>query len=167
MARLFFDSSQGFGAVPRQCLGNSLGRRRQKKQAHLFQIVHVEATAKALPEILSKAPQQLLPARRARLPALFKLDNSAANFPIAGGHQGIDAARGGAAGRFQQFDDVGVDGGVVSLLRVGGRAAVGHARASISRSGASPQPRGCASTHPALRIPITQRCILRILKGSA
>jgi len=144
-----------------------LGRIRQKKQAHLFQIVHVEATAKALPEILSKAPQQLLPARRARLPALFKLDNSAANFPIAGGHQGIDAARGGAAGRFQQFDDVGVDGGVVSLLRVGGRAAVGHARASISRSGASPQPRGCASTHPALRIPITQRCILRILKGSA
>jgi hypothetical protein len=37
---------------------------------------------------------------------LFKFDNAPPDLPIAGRHQRIDAARSGAAGGFQQRDDV-------------------------------------------------------------
>lgn len=153
--------------VPRQCLGNGcagrfarrclpnlwggrfVGQRpinlfggpRLIEQAHLLQVVDTKSTPKTHRQVGREPFEQGASILGSILSPLFKLDNAAANFPVAGGHQSIDAACGGAAGRFQQFDDVGMDGGVVGLLRQGRRAAVGHACASATSASISPKRR--------------------------
>ena len=58
--------------------------------------------------------------------ALFELDDASADFPIAGGHQRVDAACGCMAGGFKQGDDVAVDAGVVRTLAGAGWDEAGH-----------------------------------------
>ena len=93
------------------------------------EIVYLDnaATTKTLPEVLRQALKQALPARRALFAALLKFNNAPTNFPIRCRHQSVDSTRSSSACRFQQCDDVVVDGGVGCLIGRGWCDGAAHA----------------------------------------
>lgn len=97
----------------RQCLQYLIGWPRQIEAAHLREIAPTE-TAPELPgQIGTQALDQVFAIGGSALPALLKLDDTPPDLPVAGGHQCVDAARGGALGMLQQCDDIAMNTGVV------------------------------------------------------
>mmetsp|Transcript_42322 Transcript_42322/g.99368 ORF Transcript_42322/g.99368 Transcript_42322/m.99368 type:complete len:305 (-) Transcript_42322:2094-3008(-) len=141
------------GRFARHCLANWPG---QKKRPHLLQVLTAEATAELLGEVACQPLDQLLAITRAPLALLLGLHDAAANLPVAGRHQRIDAARCRLARGIEQIHDAAVDAGVAG--RHGGgcdsrhrRRLLGHAATSAGRCASVIVLRRFATSSAALR----------------
>jgi len=112
--RLGFLSRRPISQFPRQCLGNCLKGVSNKEAPHVLQIVRAEAATESNRQVGGQPLHQLIAVTGPPPAFLLGFDNPAANLPIAGRHQGIDAARRCLARRIQQFHDAAVDAGIAS-----------------------------------------------------
>ncbi len=87
----------------------------QVELPHLVEISVAEAAPAAAGEVGRHLGDKLLAVAGAALPLLLVLDDAAADFPIGRRPDCVNGAGGNAAGRVQQFNNLGQDGLVVGV----------------------------------------------------
>jgi len=93
------DFWRGKGCI-RRCLSNVFEGPSQVKGSHLPEGLSAESSPKACGQVFSQTFNDLFAILRPLLPSLLGIDDAPANFPMAGGHQGVDIASGGTAGNW-------------------------------------------------------------------
>lgn len=107
---------QGFR---RRCLRNRPG---QEEAPHLLEVALGEAPTELGGQIAGETLEQLLAVGCPRGATLFMLDDSSADRPVGGCHDGVHRARSSAAGRLDETHDVGQHGIVAARAGPSDRA---------------------------------------------
>lgn len=84
----------------------------EEETPHVLQVVDTEPAPESGRQVGGQAFHQLLAVTGPSSALLLGLDDPAANLPIAGCHQCVDAARRCLARSIQQFHDTAVDASV-------------------------------------------------------